>query len=162
MKNDKDDGATVVIDIKQLKKQFEDVSQAVVDIEFSADLTKEIKKASYKLFLFDFKSSTLSNLKSKGMLPHESLPLTSLNELNQGLKENPDAFVLFNYHIETQNINKLIAQIKKLYPKAQLILMAKGLNENFIQKHSQSPMACNHYLSFPFELTEIERILQNL
>ena len=159
--NNKDDGATVVVNIKDLKEEYENIddTKEIKDLEFSTNAGLISNKKT--LVAFDFKSKTFETLVSKGLLPDDTKLARALAELNNALKNESDSCVLFNYHVESKAVNKLLNQIKKLYPKATTILMAKGLSASIIEKHSNSPSKADIYLNFPFKREEIDKILES-
>lgn len=159
--NNNDDAATVVVNIKDLKNEYENVDEAkeINDLEFSTNVTDS--KSRKQLLAFDFKSKTFETLVSKSILPIDTKLINDLNGLNSALKEHGDSCVLFNYHVEPKAVNKLLNQIKKLYPQSTTILMAKGLTGPIVQKHQASPSKADEYLNFPFKINEIEDILES-
>lgn len=160
--SEKDDEATVVVNIKDLKKHFEDVddTKEIDDLEFLVDsnISKEIENT--KLAIFDYKSKALREMVTKGIIPEYAKLLTSTKELNEFLKNKESKCILFNYHVEPKAINMLLAQINKISPRTKTIIIAKGLNQDFISKHQISASKASNYLNFPFKLETLTEILK--
>lgn len=160
MSSEKDDEATVVVNIKDLKKSLtEDSVSTDIELEFNVDSTKEIPINKNKLILFDYKSNTFEMLKKKDLVPADSIICKDLKSLQNHLKDDTVVYILFNYHIESKSINKLLNQINSIYKNVKTIITAKGLTEEFIEKHKNSGAQANHYLNFPFSKDKLLKLL---
>lgn len=158
---DKDNEATVVIDIKSLKKEFESVgNEDVESLEFLADSSSPNITIKPKVAVFDFKSNTFKTLIQKNLIPDYVEIINELFDLNNFIKLNKGSYIIFNYHVESKAITTLLGQIKKIDPTMKTILMAKGLTAPVIEKHKKSPSGAHNYLNFPFTKEELEKMLK--
>lgn len=159
--DNKDDEATVVIDIKNLKKEFETVgTDDLENLEFLADSSNPNIQIRPKVAVFDFKSNTFKTLIQKQLIPNDVQIINELPDLNTFIKENKGAYIIFNYHVESKAISTLLGQIKKIDPTMRTILMAKGLTPAAIEKHKNSPSGAYNYLNFPFTKQDLMKMLE--
>lgn len=159
--SEKEDNATVVVNIKDLKKHYEELSDIseIDNLEFLVD-SEEPKIENANLAVFDYKGNTLQEMIKIGIIPNYAKVLTDPKELNEYLKIKEIKHILFNYHIEPKAINTLLTQINKISPKTVTIVVAQGLTDQFINKHQSSTSKATKYLNYPFKLSDLTDMLK--
>lgn len=156
---DEDSKPTVVLDLESLKAQNdrddEDVLGEITEnLEFnvSQDPSEEAKTPPRRpdILLFDLASNYFE--KNAAAFPREFsyTVLKDLAALNQKLRQEEAAIIVFNYNAAPKGVNQLCAQIKNKFPKAKTLIIAKNLSEQKAKGHQKTKSGANAYLSSPF------------
>ncbi|MBL7664048.1 MAG: hypothetical protein JNM93_02855 [Bacteriovoracaceae bacterium] len=164
---DKNDEATIVVDIKALKAaQAEpknhdltshNVSLSDLSFAINNDETKvqtiSAEKYNFPVICFDFTDNFFQ--KNIQYFPKE-FRYTVTNELpkiNHFLQKNEFKILFLYYPANPNLINQIIPQVKKKFPFCKVVLVANALDPEKVKIHAASAGGAHEYLKFP--LTEV-------
>ena len=168
---DEDDKPTVVLDLNALRKQKikaeEDLANIASELEFNIAEEQEApvqkpkprppEAGGFTVILFDFQNDLFR--KSLQFFPKgfDYKLVTSLEDLNQALKENRFQIVVFNYNVHPKAINQLLIQIKAKKPMTKTLVVGKSFDPEKIKAHAKTSAGAAGYYQQPLKAELLEK-----
>lgn len=176
---DEDDKPTVVLDLNALKQQKlqeeENLANIAVELEFNVDEAiaeatrtniqrppkqvvvgqKSTKK--FPVILFDYQSPFFKAAKDHFPEGYDYKLCSSLPELNEYLRQKHFQVVVFNYDQGPKAVNQLSAQIKKKFPWAKVLIMARSISSEKASLHARTPSGASGYFQLPLDSEKLEK-----
>lgn len=173
--NDKTDVSTIVLDFNNMKSKLdekEDIVQddaSLADLEFGTNTLsdqdstslqtlmpkRKIFLISYKTKYFDSKKDIFDNLPNTEMLE-------DITKLNKAITDHPDALFIMFFNDTPKAVNQISEQLKRKFPQASSIIIAKKLSAEKAKQHKESKYGADAYLNEPFVLEDLEEKLELL
>jgi hypothetical protein len=168
---DEDDKPTVVLDLNALKKQKldeeENLANIAGELEFNVEARKNLDrtqqeipankmlrtetKNKFSVVLFDINDDFLKSHQEYFPDGFDYKFCSSLNELNQVLKNDIFQIVVFLYDQNPKAINQLSAQIRQKLKKTKVLIMAKSISEEKAKIHARTPAGASAYYQLPLD-----------
>ncbi|MAX67812.1 MAG: hypothetical protein QF441_04990 [Bacteriovoracaceae bacterium] len=89
--------------------------------------------------------------------------ISDLKQLNSLIKnKNENSLLLFYYNSNPKIVNQILAQLNKKFPHVKTVIIATKLSDKKAKIHAQSKYAAHKYLKDPFEIYELDNLIQDL
>lgn len=184
--SDNDDVSTIVLDFNNIKSQLDEKEDIIEDeatlhdLAFSTDMLNETKEepkqveieeeeevalealSKKKIFLLAYKTEFFAKRDKIFSGLHECSIITAIKDLNKNITEFPDAIFIMYFNDTPKAVNQISEQIKRKFPKASSVIIAKNLSAAKAKQHQDSKYGANAYLNEPFTKEVLESKLSEL
>lgn len=139
--NNEDDEDTKILNLKNLNlNDQEDEIEDPSELEFETSLNK------INLFGLNFKTSFFTeNIEQLSKLFNFKI-IDSIELITKTLTNEDNTFIALYYN-DAKIINALIKQLKIIYPKIKIIIIANNLSKEKVNSHQQTEFAAHYYFS---------------
>jgi superfamily II helicase len=116
-------------------------------------------KITNKIIFFDYKTDFFSDLQKEVSTDFESVIIKDFENLPPELHGADKTILFLNYTAYPRLCQQMIPQIKSKFSAVIIVLVAKNLTAEKVQKHRDSVYGVHDYLSDPFTRDDFFRIL---